>query len=59
MVVWKHLIRFVAEDGLIYAGDAMLPEANSDIGKLAEAGSLHAHLITATTNNSFIDMFFL
>ena len=48
MVVWKHLIQFITDDGSIHVGDAIITKAEADIGKLADNGSLHAHAIDAS-----------
>ena len=45
-VAWSRLIRFVGDDGQIYFGDAITPNADFDIGAAANLPSLEAKIIT-------------
>jgi 2-keto-4-pentenoate hydratase/2-oxohepta-3-ene-1,7-dioic acid hydratase in catechol pathway len=45
MVVWKRLIRFVAEDEHVYNGEPILAKETDDIGALADEGKLDAFVI--------------
>jgi hypothetical protein len=45
-VPWSHLIRFVGEDQQIYFGDAIVPDADFDVGAATNLSSLKAKVIT-------------
>lgn len=47
MTTWNRLIRFVANDGKIYRGDAIVSEFDYDVGKLyAEGKTIKARVVT-------------
>lgn len=45
-VPWSRLIRFVGEDEQIYFGDAIVPDADFDVGAAINLPSLKAKMIT-------------
>ena len=44
-LAWTRAIRFIASDDRILYGEPVLPDENSDVGKLAEDGQLKAKVI--------------